>query len=387
MPRRPTALALLLAASFAAPLAAQSSLADALAGAKLHLEVRGRYEYTQDEVGPKTANAPTVRTVLGLTTAPLKGIQATLDFANVTAIGDERYNSSLNGHTQYALVQDPGQTQVLQAYVKGYGFTVGRQIISFDNQRFIGPGAWSQMPKTFTAALFENKTWIPHTEFSVGHLFSIHTSTGVNRNLSGELARLRWSPDEHIALTPFWYGIDETTKPLTSYQHLGLRADGAFHWLTYETSVAQQRSYRDGLTPQRMYRMGSIGAKGEGWSARYVEERLEGGFQTPLSSLHGFYGLSDRIGTTPTGGLVDRYVQGTVKVGVLDGEVQAHRFNADQDGLLYGREVDCSIGWKVTKAWSLLAAVGRYWGDDGAPTAGALNKNLSKFWLMTTYRF
>ncbi|HZU54164.1 MAG TPA: hypothetical protein VFF77_09745, partial [Holophagaceae bacterium] len=377
MPRRSAALALLFAPSFMVPLAAQSTLAEALAGAKLHLEVRGRYEHVEDAAGPKTANAPTVRTVLGLTTAPLKGIQATLDFANVAAIGDERYNSGLNGHTQYASVQDPGQTQVLQAYLQGYGFKMGRQILSFDNQRFIGPGAWSQMPKTFTAALFENATWIPHTEFTVGHLFSIHTSLGVNRGLSGELARLRWFPDERIALTPFWYGIDEITKPPTSYQHLGLRADGAFHWLTYEASVAQQRAYQDGLTPRRMYRMGSIGAKGAAWAARYVEERLEGGFQTPLSSLHGFYGWSDRIGTTPAGGLVDRYAQGTVKAGAFDAEAQAHRFNASQDGLLYGRELDLSLGWKAAKGWTLLAAIGRYWGDAGAPAAGSLDKNLS----------
>lgn len=175
------------------PLAAQSALDTALADAKLHLEVRGRYEHTEDADGDKTANAPTTRTILGLTTAPIAGLTATLDFANVTAIGPERYNSGLNGHTQYARIQDPGQTQVLQGYLEGYGFKVGRQILSFDNQRFIGPGAWSQMPKSFTAAIFENKTWIPHAEFTLGHLFSIHTSLGKNRDLNGDLARLRWA--------------------------------------------------------------------------------------------------------------------------------------------------------------------------------------------------
>jgi len=370
-----------------APLAAQSPLDSALAGAAVHLEIRARYEHTEDASGDKTANAPTVRTILGITTAPVSGIKATLDFANVTAIGPERYDSGLNGHTQYALVQDPGQTQVLQGFLEGYGFKAGRQIISFDNQRFIGPGAWSQMPKTFTAALFENRTWIPGAEFTVGHLFSIHTSLGKNRRLDGNVARLRWSPDERLAITPFWYGIGEPTAPATSYQHLGVRADGAFHWLTYEATVAQQRPYLDGVIPQRMYRMGAIGAKGDAWSARYVEERLEDGFQTPLSSLHGFYGWSDRIGVTPAGGLIDRYLQGTAKAGAFNVEVQVHRFNAEQTGLLYGREVDASVEWKPAKAWSLLAAIGRYDADAGAPSAGALNKDLSKFWLMTTYRF
>ena len=374
-------------ALLSASLAAQSPIEDALAGAKFHLEVRARYEHTEDAAGNKTADAPTIRTVLGLTTAPLGGIQATLDFANVTAVGQERYDSGLNGRTQYALVQDPGQTQVLQGYLEGYGFKAGRQILSFDNQRFIGPGAWSQMPKTFTAAVFENRTWIPHAEFTVGHLFSIHTSLGKNRDLSGEVARLRWSPDERLALTPFWYGIEETTAPATSYQHLGLRADGAWTWLTYEASVAQQRPYRDGLVPQRMYRMGALGAKGAAWSARFVEERLEDGFQTPLSSLHGFYGWSDRIGATPAGGLVDRYLQATGAIGSFNGEIQAHRFNADQTGLRYGTELDASVEWKAAKRLSVLAAIGRYFGDAGAPAAGALNKDLSKYWLMTTYRF
>lgn len=369
------------------PLAAQSALDTALAGAKLHLEVRGRYEHTKDADGDKTANAPTIRTILGLTTAPIAGLTATLDFANVTAIGPERYNSGLNGHTQYARIQDPGQTQVLQGYLEGYGFKVGRQILSFDNQRFIGPGAWSQMPKSFTAAIFENKTWIPHAEFTLGHLFSIHTSLGKNRDLNGDLARLRWAPDERIALTPFWYGIKEPTAPTTSYQHVGLRADGAWKWVTYEASIAQQKPYADGLVPQRMYRMGSVGVKGAAWSARFVDERLEDGFQTPLSSLHGFYGWSDRIGTTPTGGVVDRYLHGKVKLGAFTGEAQLHRFNAETTGLRYGRELDASVEWKPAKAFSLLAAVGRYFGDSGAPTAGALNQDLSKFWLMATFRY
>lgn len=383
MSRRLTALAFLLAS----PLAAWPGLGDALTGAKLHLEVRGRYEHVEDGAGPKTANAPTVRTVLGLTTAPVKGIKATLAFANVTAIGDERYNSGLNGQTRYAQVQDPGQTQVLQAYLEGRGFKLGRQILSFDNQRFIGPGAWSQMPKSFTAAIFENRDWVPHAEFTLGHLFSLHTSLGKNRNLSGDLARLRWSPDARIALTPFWYGVEETTAPLTSYQHAGIRADGVFEWLTYEASVAQQRPYRDGQTAQRMYRMASLGAKGRAWSARYVEERLEGGFQTPLSSLHGFYGWSDRIGTTPAAGLVDRYVQATARLGALDGEAQIHRFSADQGTLAYGHELDLSVEWRAARAWSILAAIGYYRAEDGAPTAASLDKNLSKFWLMTTCRF
>lgn len=375
------------------PLAGQAPLLEALAKAKLSLEVRTRYEHVDDSafVAPathKTANALTNRTILGLETGDLWGAKATLQFANVTALGDERYNSTLNGHTQFATVQDPGQTQVLQAFVAWKGVKLGRQILSVDNQRFIGPGTWSQMPKSFTGVTVQQTFGLSWFELHAGHLTRIHTSTGVNRELKAEFARLRFQPWSFLAITPSIFAVEEPTTPATSYQHRGLRLDGSWKGVMYEAAYAQQRRYADATTtPDRSYRQVMVGYKAKDWSVKAAHEALEGGFDTPLASLHGYYGWSDRIGRTPAAGLEDQYLQAELKRWGFTFEVQAHRFRAESASLAYGKELNASVIYPLTKAFSVQFKAADYQADAEVPAAGSLNRDLRKVWLMTTFKF
>jgi len=386
-------LALLPIAALSSLLAAQSPVTEALQNGKISLEERTRYEHDEDSAytAPathKTANAFTTRTILGYTSGPVYDITANLEFLNVTAVGRERYNSTVNGQTQYATVQDPGLTQVNQAYLAYKGLKVGRQIIALDNQRFIGSGAWSQTPKTFTAAVYQNSTWVPMSEFTVGHISSYYSSVGVDQKLSGNFGRLRFSPWEALNITPLWFGIEQTATPATSFQHRGVRVDGKWNGLLYEGSYVQQRSYRDSTTtPDRQYRMGMVGYSRWGLTVKAVDEELEGGFSTPFASLHGFYGYSDRISTTPTKGLADRYLLAEYKRWDSTFEVQSHRFIAQKGGQDYGRELDFVASRNFSKNLLVTLEWADYLGDAGAPTAQSMNKDLKKLWLMTTLKF
>lgn len=377
----------------ALPLAAQEPLVEALAKGKLSLEVRTRYEQVDDQAftapaDHRTANALTNRTILGFTSKPLFDVSLNLQFSNVTALGEERYNSTLNGRTAYATVQDPGFMTVLQGYLSWKGLKVGRQILSVDNQRFIGPGAWSQTPKSFTGATFQSTFGLSWMEVHAGHLIRIHSSTGINRDLKADFLRVRFTPFDFLSVTPFLFANEETTAPATSTLHRGLRLDGKWRGLLYEASYAQQRGYRDStLTPDRNYRQVMLGYALEAVSFKAVQEELEGGFDTPLSSLHGFYGWSDRLGRTPAAGLVDRYLQAEARAWGFTFEVQAHRFEAQNISQKYGTEVDLSVGRPLTKNLTLQAKFADYRGDASAPAAGSLNKGLRKFWLMSTFKF
>ena len=184
------------------------------------------------------------------------------------------------------------------------------------------------------------------------------------------------------------FAIDETTAPATSYQHQGLRLEGKWSGLLYEASFARQRRYKDArTTPERLYRQGSLGYGEKTWSVRVVHEELEGGFDTPLSSLHGFYGWSDRLSKTPTAGLVDQYVQGEMKRWGFLFELQSHRFKAYASNQSYGSELDFSVGYPLTKNLTFLLKAADYRADSGAPTAGSLNKDLRKLWLMATFKY
>jgi len=388
--RRRTVLTL---AMLTFPLSAQDALVEALSKGKLSLELRTRYEHDDDQAflppaDHKTANALTNRTILGFTSKPLFDISLNLQFVNVTALGDERYNSTLNGQTRYATVQDPGLTQVLQGYFSWKGLKVGRQVLSVDNQRFIGPGAWSQTPKSFTGATFQSSFGLSWMEVYGGHLIRLHTSTGINRDLKADFLRVRFTPFPFLNVTPFVFATEETTAPTTSYLHRGLRVDGRWKGLIYEASYAQQRGYKEStVTADRSYRQGMAGYAFKVVTLKAVHEELEGGFDTPLSSLHGFYGWSDRLGKTPVNGLIDQYLQAEAKAWGITFEAQVHRFKAQRISQNYGQEVDLSLIRPVTKNLTLQVKWADYRGDSEAPTAGSLNLDLKKFWLMSTFKF
>jgi hypothetical protein len=378
----------------AGPLLAQGTLADAFAAGKASVEFRTRYEHDDDAafVPPathKTANALTNRTLLGYVTGPFHDLRASLEFLGVNVIGTQRYNDGLNNLTRYATVTDPPQTLFNQAFLSFKGLKLGRQSVSVDNQRFIGPGAWSQTPKTFNGAVFQNDTWLPWTDLLLGHLTQFHSSTGIDQKIRGDFARFRLSPTDTFHVTPFWYGFDQVTTPATSVQHRGLRLDGkVLDWVIYEASYAQQRAYAASTTTlDRQYRCAMVGLAHGALTLKVVDEELEGGFATPYSALHSYYGDSDRIAATPANGLNDHYLLAEYRLQATTFEMQFHRFSAHEGGQPYGREWNLK-GWRsFGKHLTVFLEWAGYAADPTAPVAQNLNRDLKKVWLMTNLRF
>jgi hypothetical protein len=258
-----------------------------------------------------------------------------------------------------------------------------------DNQRFIGPGAWSQTPKTFNGAVFQNDTWLPWTDLLLGHLTQFHSSTGIDQKIKGDFARFRISPTETFHVTPFWYGFEQVTTPVTSVQHRGLRLDGkVLDWVIYEASYAQQRAYAASTTtPDLQYRCAMVGLAHCGLTLKAVDEELEGGFSTPYSALHSYYGDSDRIAATPANGLLDRYLLAEYSLQATTFEVQFHRFSAHEGGQSFGQEWDLKTYHSFGKHLTVFLEWAGYAANPTVPAAQNLNKDLKKVWLMTTLRF
>ncbi|HXP59905.1 MAG TPA: alginate export family protein, partial [Dongiaceae bacterium] len=139
-----------------------ANLPSAIAKGKFDLDVRARAEEVH-ESGLKTIKstsfAPTVRTRLGYTTAPLYGFQAMVQGQNTSVIGPEgNYNAAgSNGKGSKPVIADPAVTDLDQAWL-GYTYTDlldlrgGRQHLVLDNHRFIGDADWRQNMQTFDVA-------------------------------------------------------------------------------------------------------------------------------------------------------------------------------------------------------------------------------------------
>lgn len=406
--------AILTGLALATLVAPAQDLQSVLTGGKASLEIRTRYEYNEDSSTrpSKSAVGLTNRTILGYRTGSLYGISANLQFLDVsTLLGVSNFNSGYNGVSEHSRIAEPHQDRLLQGYLEWKGLKVGRQILSVDNQRLIGPGAWSQAPKSATGATFQGNLGLSWMEVHAGYVNDIVLSDNTHRDAALRFARIRFQPLKELAITPFYYTADvaayttptvptpSTTLPSSSYQHRGLRADGTWKGLLYEASFAKQAAYREGTAakvPDALYRMGMVGYRYKDASLKVVRESLEAGFNTPDAALHGYYGWSDRVATTPSLGLVDTYIQGNAKALGLEFEAQYHGFKADAaSGPDYGRELDLQVNCPITKSFSILAKYADYHGNAeaagltgyGSKTRLYLESDLKKFWLQTTYKF
>lgn len=378
----------------------------ALSSGKATVELRTRYERVDDKASLKTADALTNRLVLSWRSGSWKGLSAFAQFENVAVLSGPRYFVPQTGYgrSSHAVVADPPLSQLNQFYVEWKGLRVGRQAINLDNQRFVGSVGWRQNDQTFTGATYTNKTWIPHTEFTLGHLTQVQNIVGQTKPIKTELANLHFTfiPGGHLRV--FHYAFDEGDQSLrnpaglltrdTSFAHTGARLDGEAWKVLYDLSFSRQKRYKDALesatqgTLEAKYRFLGLGYRiAKDHTLMAVEERLEGGFKTPYATLHAWNGWADRFLATPAKGLVDRYGQYRGKVGAWSFEASFHAFSAEQGGAAYGKETDVLVGYKAKPWLTLLLKAADYRADAETPTLGTLNKNLKKLWFQTMLTF
>ena len=212
------ALACACLAALVAPASAADTLVEALSGGKVSANLRYRYELVDQEGIVEKAKASTLRTHLGYATGDYHGFGGFVQFEDVRAVGNERYNSTVNGLTQYPVVADPTDTEINQAYLsfKGIPGTVlkyGRQAIIYDNHRFIGNVGFRQNEQTYDAFSLVNSS-LPSTVISFAHvdnanrIFSEKHPTLSDVEMNGELLNVAYKGLKAGALVGYGYFLD-----------------------------------------------------------------------------------------------------------------------------------------------------------------------------------
>ena len=148
-PAARTGLSTVILLALAANAGAQDSFWDAIREGTFKLDAHYRFEYADQDSRPDTGYASTLRTVISYETAKLEDFWGGIEFENVTVIGNELYDSTVNGMTNRGVVADPEITEVNQAYIaydglESLAFKLGRQDVAFANHRFVGNVAWRQ---------------------------------------------------------------------------------------------------------------------------------------------------------------------------------------------------------------------------------------------------
>ena len=185
---------------------AADSLKEALLEGTPYIDARYRFEYVEQDGLANDAEASTLRTRFGYKTGTYENFSAVLEFENITQVGDDDYNDTLNGRTTYPVVADVENTEVNQSFLQYTGIPettvkLGRQVITLDGHRFVGHVGWRQNNQTFDAITISNKS-LPDTEIRYGYI------NGVNRIFGDDSPAGDWDSDSHL------FNISNTSTPL-----------------------------------------------------------------------------------------------------------------------------------------------------------------------------
>lgn len=394
-------------------------LPDAIAKGKFNLNARLRYEHVDQSTFTEDANALTIRTRFGYTSAPLHGFQGMVEGENVENIGsDQNYNAAgANRTPNKPVIADPETTEINQAWL-GYSYTnwvsakVGRQRIVLDNHRFIGDVGWRQNMQTYDAGTIESK---PLPDFSLFYSYLWEANrvfgdvdglarTSANRDFDSDshLLNVSYSGCKYGRLVGYAYLLDLENRagmanscatyggyfagstPVSERVSIGYR--GEFAWQTdYANSPQDYGAEYYNIEASATVKPVSFGAGYEVLGTGSNDGTGPGsvGFRTPLATLHAFNGWADVFLATPAKGLRDLY--GFVQV-TLPGDVPVravvHTYEADNGGADFGHEFNLMASKKFGKHWTALAKYAYY---DGKALPARFD--VHKLWAQLEFNF
>ena len=391
---------------------------EAFTKGKFSLNSRLRYEFVDQSTFDEKANALTVRTRFGFTTAPLYGFQGMIEGENITALAPEHnYNAGgANGVTDRPVIADPETTELNQAWL-AYSYTNwitlkgGRQRLALDNYRFVGDVNWRQNMQTYDAVSFESKP-LDGLSLFYAYVWDVNRVFGNVSDLPTKSANRDFRSDSHfinISYQPFKYGrfvgysylLDlengagfanscatygayfAGSAPITEKISLGYRAEYA-HQTDYKESPQDYAVDYYNVELSGTLKPVSIGA---GYEVLGSDENEAGvgnvGFRTPLATLHAFNGWADVFLATPANGLRDAYAFGQV---TLPWEVPVrlvyHKYESDKEDIDLGQEINVQASKKFGKNWTVLTKYAYY---DGKEAPARYDGH--KFWAQVEFNF
>ncbi len=378
---------------------------------KVKGELRPRYETVDEDNANSKATAMTNRLVIGAQ-ADLFGTKWLSAYAEMTDVHNvnNNYNSTNNGQGDYSVVIDPEQTRLTQSYLDfTFGKTVfraGRQIINYDNLRFIGAVNWRQMPQSFdTYAVVDNS--IANLNLNAVYIKQVNRifadSDKSRAKANHVLLRAKYKASDALALTGYGYllgsihntyGLAATGKTDMSGTKISYRAEYAT-----QTDASLEVDNDGKPTIDADYMNLKVDANMSGVLLGAMYEVLSGSndtakpaFSTPLATLHAQNGWADNFINTPTTGLVDMNVTVGYKAkGFGVAKAIYHDYSSDAGSINYGSEFDLLYknavpGFKNLKG---LVKAAMYSGGDSeaAGNSARLATDKTVFWLMLDYKF
>ncbi len=399
-------LILSLVAVTSTPIVAQddaeeaATLGQAIRDSDVSVGLRYRVEQSDDDAFDDDALASTLRTSLKLQTKSFRGISFMLEAEDVSAVGNDRLYRNLgagsldNGVRSRPPIADPELTAINQAAMRlergPVAFTLGRSELLIGDQRFVGAVGWRQHHQALDTAALDARLGAEDSDWMLRYAFldRAHRITGAEEPMGSHLVHVSGSAGPgNLAFYGYLLDYERPASATNSTSSWGATYNGTQETgsgsVLWELQYAVQQDFADHPGSFDVdYQKTGIGFTRGDVSVRAVREALEGdgtwAFRTPLATLHGFNGWTDKFLSTPADGLVDVYLRLDHSLDTWNWTLRWHQFRSSVGSMDYGTEVDAMAVW--TSAWKQDFGIklGQYSADD-------FGTDTFKVWLWTSW--
>ena len=412
------------------------SLGAALGGGKTNFATQARYESVESPNHTRgQAKAMTLGTRLGYETGAYHDFAANVQVQGVWSnkqFDDNQANG--NNNTGLNKVNDPGGVGVNSAHLiyRGIADTTlrqGRQIIRYDDDRWVGNVDWRQNWQSFDATSVTNKSFAD-TTIQAAYVTNVNrpsgdgaaqsNSNGIssgNAHMKSTLLNINNKSLSFADIVAYSYRLDYTNPaqaaastgaPDTfgSTDTTGLKfakngIDVAGYKLGWVAEMANQKNFKlNTASYNARYTNINANVGGSLGNIKIGQEVLGSdnsrSVQTPLSTLFAFNGWADMFLVTPTTGLKDSYVKlRSDAMGIVYG-ADYHQFKSDSSSTNLGREVDLIAEKSLDKNFAVGARAARYKADASTssssstanPSAGGVVlTDTNKMWVYGSFKF
>ncbi|MEN7341894.1 MAG: alginate export family protein [Pseudomonadota bacterium] len=384
--------------------AESASLAEAITGGDAYLNFNTRYEYVDQDNPLDEGSALTLLTRFGYKTGTWNKFSAHVEFEDSRILlGFDEYAVPPTGFNtgEFSVIADPETTELDQAYVQyadaetGFSLRVGRQIVSYDSQRFVGAVPWRQDWQTFDGVHAEY-TGIDKLKIKAGHLYKRNRIFATDGDLD--------SSDNLIDITyqtPFGtlggyaYLLEVDSAVNNSLDTVGVRFTGSQpigeNKLSYKFEYATQDAEQGAADFDADYLLAEGALALKPVTIKLGLEVLgsddgQYGFATPLATLHKFNGWADLFLATPAAGLEDIYVAVSGKFQKFGYSVIYHDFTANES-LAGADDLGSEINLLLTRPLGDRYKFGFKYADYSAGSDSFATVDTERLWLWLSAKF
>lgn len=343
----------------------------------------------------------------------------------VWALNKNSYNSITYFNDRAVIPDSPGgelnQLYLSWQFAMDWRTNIGRQVISFDNERHIGNAAYWQNDQTFDAATTQYNNSF-NWQFNYSYVNKVHRIFGDNSKAqlpssdsrypeiqlrpnsqlgnhqhNTHLVNLTYTLNPATTISSFAYLIDNKTAAIFSSNTAGLHLEGALKpsklKYNYTAEIAWQTDAANNPNNyQAWYFLSELGVQ-------YRSHRLDLGyeylgddnnatFQTSLGTNHKFFGWADVFSAyNDSSGLSDTYLSYADRKAKIRWKLVAHSFESLNNSKTLGKELDIELAWRYSRKWEFKLLAAYYKAKKTGLYANTKNSDLSTIEVSTAYNF